>query len=85
MGSTANVLNSTKLYIQIKTVVQQFNSNLLQSFIHRDAKGFLTLLGVSLFSINALECTDDLFKKYTLPYKKTIESIEKGQKGSVWS
>ena len=51
----------------------------------RDAKGFLTLLGVSLFSINALECTDDLFRKYTLPYKKTIESIEKGQKGSVWS
>ena len=49
----------------------------------RDAKGFLTLLGVSLFSINALECTDDLFRKYTLPYKKTIESIEKCQKESV--
>ena len=51
----------------------------------RDAKGFPTLHGVSLFSMNALECTDDLFRKYTLPYKKTIESIEKGQKGSVWS
>ena len=31
----------------------------------------------------ALDCTDDLFRTYTLFYKKINESIQKGSKGWV--
>ena len=42
--------------------------------------GFLIF---AYFSMIPLGSTDDLFRTYTLPYMKTMESIEKGSKGLV--
>ena len=48
----------------------------------KDFKLYMEILTFSYFAIIHLDLPDDFFRTYTLPYQKTIESIEKGQKGS---
>ena len=48
----------------------------------KDFKLHMEFLIFSYFSIIHLDSPDDFLRTYTLPYQKTVKSIEKGQKGS---
>ena len=48
----------------------------------KDFKHYMEFLTFSYFAIIHLDSPDDFFRTYTLPYQKTIKSIEKCQKES---